>query len=518
MDTVLQERVAALVGKVPVSSRRIERGYTPAERWVIQFADGSSAFAKVGATEATAEWLRAEHGVYTKLRADFVPQLLGFSDDPDRPLLLLEDLSKAHWPPPWSAGDVERLLAALARLAQTRPLPPRLLDQESDRARFAGWLQVERDPKAFLSLGLCSRDWLEAALPVLLMAQDLAVLSGGDLIHGDVRSDNVCFLPERVVFVDWNMARRGNAAFDLAGLAPSLRLEGGPLPEEIVPDEAPLAALLCGYFAANAGLPNIPNAPRVRRVQLRQLRIALPWTARALGLPAPDRPWAREGTARLAAELASGRIDEATWFEATEELLGDAYLAQSDPRAQSGKSGDEDEWRWSRELLLDALPLDAPLDARPSGAGPFHVLDIGCANGYLMESIARWGKEREIEVEPYGLDISWRLANLARRRLPSYAERIHVGNVLDWQPPRRYDLVHTALDYVPPARRRQSLERIAREMLTPKGRIVLRAERVQRDVPDLREQVTALGLEVGGVLERTHPHSRDVRRTVWLAP
>jgi len=507
MDASLHRRVAALAGSDPVSSLRVERGYTPAERWVIQLADGSSIFAKVGATEATAEWLRAEHAFYARVHADFVPKLRGWSDDADRPLLLLEDLSAAHWPPPWADAHVSALLAALDRLAQTRPVPPGLPDLETDRARFAGWLRVERAPKAFLALGLCSREWLENALPVLLMAQDLAVLGGKDLVHGDVRSDNVCFVKDRVMFVDWNMARRGNAAFDLAGLAPSLRLEGGPLPDELVPDEGPLAALLSGYFAANAGLPTIPEAPRVRNIQLRQLRIALAWVARAVGLPAPDLPWARAGAERLDAELAAGKIDEAAWYAGIEELIGDAYLAASDPRAQSGKSGDESEWRWSRELALDALP---------EGSGPFHVLDVGCANGYLMESFARWGKERKLAIEPHGLDISGRLASLAQRRLPAWSERIAVGNVLGWAPPRRYDLVHTALDYVPPARRRESIERLQRDLLAPGGRIVLRAERVRPGEPDLREQAHALGLSVGGVIERKHPKTDELRRTVWI--
>ena len=36
------------------------------------------------------------------------------------------------------------------------------------------------------------------------------------------------------------------------------------------------------------GIPPIPQAPRVRDVRLSQLRAALPWAARALGLPPPD--------------------------------------------------------------------------------------------------------------------------------------------------------------------------------------------------------------------------------------
>ena len=164
-----------------------------------------------------------------------MPRVFGFEDDPDRPLLLLEDLSAAHWPPPWESGELERLLATLKRMAATRPLPRELMSLETERPRLAGWTEVARAPEPFLTLGLCSRDWLERALPILLKAQDAAVLDGDDLVHDDVHSNNVCFLVDRVVLVDWNAPRRGNAAFDLAYLSPSVRLEGGPLPEEMLP-------------------------------------------------------------------------------------------------------------------------------------------------------------------------------------------------------------------------------------------------------------------------------------------
>ncbi|HEV2472315.1 MAG TPA: hypothetical protein VGS41_06605 [Chthonomonadales bacterium] len=66
--------------------------------------------------------------------------------------------------------------------------------------------------------------------------------------------------------------------------------EGGPAPENLLPDAPEIAAWVSGDFAARAGLPGIPDAPRVRGVQLLQLREALPWAARACGLspPAPD--------------------------------------------------------------------------------------------------------------------------------------------------------------------------------------------------------------------------------------
>ena len=198
--------------------------------------------------------------------------------------------------------------------------------------------------------------------------------------------------------------------------------------------------------------------------------------------------------------LASGEISEDEWYVRVEAVIADAYLASDDPRAQSGKSGDEVDWRWSRELVLDACPH--------SGA----VLDAGCANGYLMESLERWGRERGMSIEPYGLDISERLAALARARVSHWADRIAIGNVMTWSPPRRFDVVHTGLDYVPPARRRELVERILGAFLVPGGRLVLRAERLTDPADELR----ALGFTPGGTTEAVHPRSGEVRRTAWL--
>jgi hypothetical protein len=88
--------------------------------------------------------------------------------------------------------------------------------------------------------------------------------------------------------------------------------------------------------------------------------------------------------------------------------------------------------------------------------------------------------------------------------------------VLEWTAPRRFDLVHMALDHVPPARRRESLERCLRELVNETGRLVLRPEPVDASAPDLAESVRGLGLPVGGVLESRHPSTGAVCRSVWL--
>ena len=42
------------------------------------------------------------------------------------------------------------------------------------------------------------------------------------------------------------------------------------------------------HFASKAGLPSIPTAPYVRQIQRIQLKVALAWVIRALGLPPLD--------------------------------------------------------------------------------------------------------------------------------------------------------------------------------------------------------------------------------------
>lgn len=285
----LVERVAGILGARPVAWEPVAGGYTAAGRWVVRGENGRAAFVKVATNPNTTEWLRAELRIYSQLAAPFLPAVLGW-DAAEPPLLVLEDLSRAFWPPPWSPTRTEAVLATLAQVAAT-PAPPGLPEMVAAREELSGWARVAEDTAPFLALGACSTGWLEAALPALLRAEDGAVLVGETLAHFDVRSDNICFVAdgkggERAVLVDWNWACRGNHRLDIAAWLPSLRAEGGPAPETILSGEPELAALVSGYFASKAGLPGA--AARLRALQLRQLRAALPWAALELDLPPPD--------------------------------------------------------------------------------------------------------------------------------------------------------------------------------------------------------------------------------------
>ncbi|HLF72518.1 MAG TPA: aminoglycoside phosphotransferase family protein [Dehalococcoidia bacterium] len=290
----LARRVEALLHKRPVAWRRALGGYTPAQRYVVTLDDGTSCFVKSAVdTEHSpmATWLRAEYLVYSQIEASYIPRFLGWRDDGETPLLVLEDLSSAHWPPPWSDQQIDAIMTALHEMHRTNLHSGwrRTADIVPDLHAWT-WGALHDNVDAFLKLGLCSRDWLEANLPALEEAARAVTFEGDDFVHFDIRSDNVCFVGDRAVFVDWNGASQGNGELDLAALAPSLYAEGGPLPEVTLPNAPHWASLVAGYLAARAGLPPIPNAPRVRNIQLAQLKTALPWAARALGLPPLDGP------------------------------------------------------------------------------------------------------------------------------------------------------------------------------------------------------------------------------------
>ena len=256
-------------------------------RWLVSLERGGLVFVKAPYHVESAEWLRIEALIYQGVDGAFLPRLLAW----DGEILVLEDLSGELWPPPWTPASVEAVRTSLNELARVTP-PSGLPPLENLRPLFvdSGWPAIAVDPQAFLSLGLCSAEWLAGSLPTLTSAAESIELGGDSLVHVDIRSDNLCIRDGRALLIDWNWASVGNPILDLAGWLPSLEAEGGPAPEELLPGEsgAPFAASLAGLWCARAGLAPPADLPRLRELQLLQARPALAWAARVLGLPPPS--------------------------------------------------------------------------------------------------------------------------------------------------------------------------------------------------------------------------------------
>lgn len=292
MEAVTAElisRLERIVGRRIDHIHAVNRGYTPALRLRVFLADGTAVFAKVATIGMTGEWLHREKRIYDTLGGQpFLPRPVGWDDDGTAPILVMEDLSDAHWPPPWDANHIHLVRETMEQIWASSVPGLASLTEHTDLLR--GWDGIVEDPTPFLSLGLATQNWLEAALPVLRSIDGVTLAQGDSLLHCDLRSDNLCLRPDHAVLIDWNHTCYGNPLLDFAFWLPSLCAEGGPLPDTALPDGGDAAAIVAGYFASRAGLPIIPEAPRVREIQKVQLRIALPWTVRALGLPQLDGP------------------------------------------------------------------------------------------------------------------------------------------------------------------------------------------------------------------------------------
>jgi SAM-dependent methyltransferase len=166
------------------------------------------------------------------------------------------------------------------------------------------------------------------------------------------------------------------------------------------------------------------------------------------------------------------------WFAANKTLLETAYLAGEQPWQQSGFGlhSQRTYAQWEAQRRPIAACMDRP--------GAF--LDIGCANGYLLECAQRWTAARGIAIDPFGLDFSAELIALARQRLPAYADQLFVGNAWDWTPPRTFDYVRTELVYVPDELHQAYVARLLDRFLAPGGKLLVAAYRTRENTaPEL---------------------------------
>jgi hypothetical protein len=201
------------------------------------------------------------------------------------------------------------------------------------------------------------------------------------------------------------------------------------------------------------------------------------------------------------AALEAGTIDEAGWYSRVAGFVTPRYLVAETPWAQSGRSGDAASFDHARSLLVDAML-------------PGSFLDVGCASGYLMERMVAWCAAANIACEPYGLDIAPELADLARTRLPHWRDRIFTGNAIDWQPPHRFTVVRTGLEYVPSRRRRDFVARLLADVVD--RRLIIGVYNEERGDHALERELTSWGFAAAGRTEREHPDQRLMYRALWI--
>lgn len=169
--------------------------------------------------------------------------------------------------------------------------------------------------------------------------------------------------------------------------------------------------------------------------------------------------------------------------------LESAYQSHRDPAKQSGFHGGDERWKREREVILEGVDAD----------GDF--LDIGCANGYLVECLAEWAQEMGITLQPYGVDQGAGLIALAKKRYPHHASHFWVGNAWDWTPPKRFHYVYTMTDFVPEEFLKDYADRLIRLYVASGGILIVgdyRAASTTQPARDVSALLVELGFPVAG--------------------
>jgi hypothetical protein len=205
---------------------------------------------------------------------------------------------------------------------------------------------------------------------------------------------------------------------------------------------------------------------------------------------------------RLRAMYSRGQITIDDYFDGYSRENTKLYLSRDNPRAQSGHGSDIRTWRNVRSMILEPIVSDG------------RFIDVGSANGHLIESLDAWMHNTGVAVDFYGLELSQGLHQLALCRLPHFASRLFCGNALSWKPPFRFEYVYTMiLGDIPAELHRDFLRRLLDDYVAPGGRLILGP---WNDHGPERE-IAAMGFLPTGYCEKTMAGDRHrIKRIVWI--
>jgi len=285
-------------GSAVVEARTQPGGFSPGVAARVRCANQARYFVKAASGEInrdTQRLHRQEAAVLSALdpviaaRRLPIPRLRATVDRDPWIALVLEDVDGRHPAQPWSSGDIGRVVAALDRLAETLTPAPIRVPAVGDlyASAFTGWRALARSSRPD---GLDR--WSLARLGELaaLEATWAAHTAGDTLLHTDVRADNLLLTSDGVVLVDWPSACRGAAFAELVFFAPSVAMQGGPEPADLLAlsaagrgvDAQALAATVCavaGYLTYRSLQPAPAGLPTVRAFQAGLGQIARRWLA-----------------------------------------------------------------------------------------------------------------------------------------------------------------------------------------------------------------------------------------------
>jgi aminoglycoside phosphotransferase (APT) family kinase protein len=302
--------IEQVCGSAVIEARTQPGGFSPGVAARVRCADGARWFVKAASAEFNLDAPRL-HRREARMLADLdplilaerlpVPRLRGTVQLGPWFALVIEDVDGRQPVLPWRDHELNLVLAALDRLAEAlTPAPATITSTAPSIAEYLG-----ADFRGWRTLAAAPVDdrldpWSRAHLGELATVEATwaSHAAGDTLLHADIRADNLLLTDDasagsRVMVVDWPHACRGAAFVDLVAFAPSVTMQGGPEPAELLArsragqnvSRAPLAAVVCalaGYFTERSLQPPPPGLPTVRAFQAAQGEITRRWLATLL--------------------------------------------------------------------------------------------------------------------------------------------------------------------------------------------------------------------------------------------
>ncbi len=187
------------------------------------------------------------------------------------------------------------------------------------------------------------------------------------------------------------------------------------------------------------------------------------------------------------------------------------YLSSDDPLLQSGYDGGAERWKQERGPIVEAIDRD----------GTF--MNVGCANGYLLESICAWATlQKRWHLVPYGVDLNPGLIVEAMQRWSGVADHFWVADAWEFAAPLKFDFVYSTVDCVPGDLLAAYVARLLDRYVKPGGRLIMghygsKAKRVSpMNVSDVLDD---FGFAVAGAMQggEMRDDQGPVTRFAWLA-
>lgn len=159
----------------------------------------------------------------------------------------------------------------------------------------------------------------------------------------------------------------------------------------------------------------------------------------------------------------------------------------------SGFLGNYLEWEQARGLYLKLIEK------------PGKILDLGCANGFLLDFII---KSKKFNLIPFGVDLNEDLIKIAKELFPKYSANFVTQDINDFKSEEKFDYI---LAYFPFFKKKDFLKRLY-SMLKNGGRIIIALYDEKANEFDIfEENIKETGFLPSGVIEE-----KNLTKLIWI--